>query len=149
MSVNEKVDVEAADYGSIAPEPKNAVAYGKRRTIALGALGVLAFGAAVAFTKTGPPLALANQPFCLPYCPKMTEVCPQPPTGCSYGEAHVDKCGCQTGCPPADCSSKTTTMTNLAFNTDDDFLDAPRGWDDDDDPMDIGVNNDDDDDESA
>ena len=49
MSVNEKVDVETG-YGSIVAEPKNAVAYGKRRTIALGALCVLAFGAAVALT---------------------------------------------------------------------------------------------------
>ena len=131
MSVNEKVDVETGDYGSIVAEPKNdIVAYGKRRTIALGALGVLAFGAAVAFTKTGPPLALANQPFCLPYCPKMTEVCPQPPTGCSYGEAHVDKCGCQTGCPPADCSSKTNLMTNLVANTDESMDDDYGDYDD-------------------
>ena len=51
MSVNEKVDVETGDYGSIVAEPKNdIVAYGKRRTIALGALAVLAFGAAVALT---------------------------------------------------------------------------------------------------
>ena len=101
MSVNEKVDVETGDYGSIVAEPKNAVAYGKRRTIALGALGVLAFGAAVAFTKTGPPpLALPRN--CL-YCPENREVCPAPPTGCSYGEAPTDNCGCQTACPPVDC----------------------------------------------
>ena len=56
MSVNEKLkDAEAGSYGSIAPEPENdAVAYVKRHTIALGALSVLAFGAAVALT-TGPP----------------------------------------------------------------------------------------------
>ena len=51
MSVNEKVDVETGDYGSIVAGPKNdIVAYGKRRTIALGALCVLTFGAAVALT---------------------------------------------------------------------------------------------------
>ena len=106
MSVNEKVDVETGDYGSIVAEPKNAVAYGKRRTIALGALCVLAFGAAVALTKTKSPLALENfGKICLPYCPENLEVCPAPPTGCSYGEAHTDSCGCQTGCPPVDCPS--------------------------------------------
>ena len=48
MSVNEKLkDAEAGGYGSIAPEPENdAIAYVKRHTIALGALSVLAFGAA-------------------------------------------------------------------------------------------------------
>jgi len=147
MSVNEKVDVEAADYGSIAPEPKNAVAYGKRRTIALGALAVLAFGAAVAliggfeeagaldygFTQ-GRGGAL-NDPrdgssdvadkFCPKYCPENLMVCPGPPTGCSYGEAPKNKCGCQTACPPVDCPSKTKTMTNLASHDgmDDDYVD--------------------------
>ena len=127
MSVNEKVDVETGDYGSIVAEPKNdIVAYGKRRTIALCALGVLAFGAAVAFTKTKSPLALENfGKLCLPYCPENLEVCPAPPTGCSYGEAHTDSCGCQTGCPPVDCPSKTKTMTNLASHDgmDDDYVD--------------------------
>ena len=63
MSVNEKLkDAEAGSYGSIAPEPENdAVAYVKRHTIALGALSVLAFGAAAVALVTGPPpLALAS-----------------------------------------------------------------------------------------
>ena len=63
MSVNEKLkDAEAGGYGSIASEPENdAVAYVKRHTIALGALSVLAFGAAAVALVTGPPpLALAS-----------------------------------------------------------------------------------------
>ena len=131
MSVNEKVDVETGDYGCIVAEPKNAVAYGKRRTIALGALCVLAFGAAVALTKTKSPLALENfGKICLPYCPENLEVCPAPPTGCSYGEAHTDSCGCQTGCPPVDCSSKTNLMTNLMANTDESMDDDYGDYDD-------------------
>ena len=67
MSVNEKLYAEEAPgYGSIAPEPENdAVAYVKRHTIALGALCVLAFGAAVAVDrlegrdKNGVPLDAA------------------------------------------------------------------------------------------
>ena len=61
---------------------------------------------------------LAGLTHSLPYCPENLEVCPAPPTGCSYGEAHTDSCGCQTGCPPVDCPSKTNLMTNLVANAD-------------------------------
>ena len=57
------------------------------------------------------------------------------PTGCSYGEAPKNKCGCQTACPPVDCPSATKTMTNFASN---DCNAAIRACiDDDDDPMDL------------
>ena len=56
---------------------------------------------------------------CPEHCPENLQICPAPPTGCSYGEAPKNKCGCQTACPPVDCLSKTKTMTNLVANIDD------------------------------
>ena len=104
MSVNEKLYAEEAPgYGSIAPEPENdAVAYVKRHTIALGALCVLAFGAAVAVDrlegrdKNGVPLDAAAA--ALPPTPPASAFsckdspCPQP-KGAGWAPAKIGPVG--------------------------------------------------------
>ena len=103
---------------------------------------------------------VALKSLCPKYCPENLVVCPGPPTGCSYGEAPKNKCGCQTACPPVDCPSATKTMTNFAridCDANDCVLRQSESKptsvriDDDDDPMDIDFpdDDDDDDDESA